>query len=374
MEVANEGLTNATMKESDLESLKIIDEYTLSEDRYKPDNLYYYNLLDDSEKKIYSEILYILDQRSEDIVLSSLDTDIIDKVFSYVQNDHPEIFYVEGFTYIKYMVADELKKISFSGKYTMDEDEINDYKLRVDGYVENFIEELNEKYPEGATDYQIIKYVYETIIENTDYELNSPQNQNVLSVMFYNKSVCQGYAKTVQLLLNRLGIECTMISGTGKEGELHAWNLVKADGDYYYVDATWGDASYNITADKEELINSVPPINYDFLLVTEEEILKKHSFDDMSILPECTENKDNYYVKEGLYFTEVDEEQIARAFEKAYENDLEYVTFKMDNENTYLKIWNYLLEEQNIFKYLKDMKSVSYAENNEDLYMVFWIK
>ena len=373
-ETTSEFDSSQSMKESDLELLTTVDTDKLSSLKSDQTNLYYYEKLSEEEKKLYSEILYIIQNLQEEVVISSLDDKQIDKVFNYVQNDHPEIFYVEGFSCTKYMVAGQLKKISFTGKYTKTKDEVIDLNERVNTYVDSFVEELKNNLEDQLDDYSVIKYVYDYIITNTEYDINSAENQNILSVMFYKKSVCQGYAKTAQLLLNSLGIDCTMVVGTAKEGEPHAWNLVMADGDYYYMDVTWGDASYNISADNIELINSVPPVNYEYLLVNEDTISINHTFDDIEIMPDCTSMDDNYYIKEGLYFTELLPDKLKEVFENAYAKDLDYITIKMNDENTYLEIWNYLLEEQNVFNYLKDLKSVSYAENKELLYMVFWIK
>ncbi len=51
-------------------------------------------------------------------------------------------------------------------------------------------------------------------------------------------SVCQGYAKTYQYLLNQLGIENYLCSS---EKLVHVWNIVELDGVYYHVDVTYDD-------------------------------------------------------------------------------------------------------------------------------------
>ena len=53
----------------------------------------------------------------------------------------------------------------------------------------------------------------------------------------------RGYAGATKYLLDRAGVDCIWVTGTGGGGP-HAWNIVKCDGQYYYVDTTWGDPGY----------------------------------------------------------------------------------------------------------------------------------
>jgi len=54
--------------------------------------------------------------------------------------------------------------------------------------------------------------------------------------------VCEGYARTLQLLLNFAGIENIFV--VGYSGEHHAWNMVKLDdGNWYWIDLTWNDGA-----------------------------------------------------------------------------------------------------------------------------------
>ena len=95
----------------------------------------------------------------------------------------------------------------------------------------------------GGDEYEKIKYVFETIVDQTDYDLSAPDNQNIYSVFGNWTSVCAGYAKASKYLLDQLGVECIYVTGDAS-GEAHAWNIVRCDGQYYCYDATWGDPLY----------------------------------------------------------------------------------------------------------------------------------
>lgn len=103
--------------------------------------------------------------------------------------------------------------------------------------------------PEGMSDMEKVQAVHDWLCLNVAYDYDNylkgtvPSDSRLLAgPMNYGTAVCQGYVSTFQEFMNMAGIECTEIVGSthGGDGD-HAWNRVKVDGVYYYVDVTWDD-------------------------------------------------------------------------------------------------------------------------------------
>ncbi|MDR1736623.1 MAG: hypothetical protein LBR85_07145 [Oscillospiraceae bacterium] len=81
-------------------------------------------------------------------------------------------------------------------------------------------------------------------------------------------AVCNGYAKAYMLLCETAGLPCIFVSGEARSGgrtEAHAWNMVPVDGHWLYIDVTWDDRDSGAA-------------DYDYFLVTHQEISKDHKF------------------------------------------------------------------------------------------------
>ena len=333
-----------------------------------------YESLDAQEQIWYGEIEQALGEMTDTIKLSTepigqgLDEQDIDRIFQCVLIDHPEIFYTTGYTYTKYSRGDRTVGIDFAGTYSLPREEAVNKAEEIRGRASEWLSDI----PSDASEYDKVKAVYEKIIFFTDYDLNASDNQNIASVFLGNSSVCQGYAKATQYLLNRLGVMCTLVQGTVDTGEAHAWNLVRVDGDYYYVDTTWGDASYRMEdgSGQEEL----PEINYDYLCVTTQELLRTHRIESVVAMPECTATQANYYVREGVYFTSYDAEQMQSIFDRAWESGRTEITLKCADEECYREICRVLIDEQEIFSYMPENSStIAYAQNGKQLSLTFWV-
>ncbi|MCM1243953.1 MAG: hypothetical protein NC314_14005 [Roseburia sp.] len=332
---------------------------------------YAFNALPEEEKDIYLEILWTLLNFQEDVTLSSMDEAEIGRMFQCVLNDHPEIFYVDGYTYTQYTLGDIIKKITFTGTYHMSREEIAERQSEIDGYVEKCFAGITPEMDE----YGKVKYIYEYLIDHTEYDASANDSQNICSVFLNGRSVCQGYAKAMQYLLQQAKIEATLILGEVSQGEGHAWNAVRIDGQWYYVDTTWGDASYQaVGGDESYPRKAKPTINYDYLCVTTEQLCKTHRIENVVTPPECDSMEANYYVKEGLYFTALDKEQLTRIFQDGYERGNAYVTLKCATEEIYEQMQDMLINEQEIFHYLDCPDGVvSYTDDEEQYSMSFWL-
>ena len=333
-----------------------------------------YESLDAQEQIWYEEIEQALGEMTDTVKLSTepigqgLDEQDIDRIFQCVLIDHPEIFYTTGYTYTKYSRGDRTVGIDFAGTYSLPREEAVNKAEEIRGRASEWLSDI----PSDASEYDKVKAVYEKIIFSTDYDLNASDNQNIASVFLGNSSVCQGYAKATQYLLNHLGVMCTLVQGTVDTGEAHAWNLVRVDGDYYYVDTTWGDASYRMEDGSGQ--EALPEINYDYLCVTTQDLLRTHRIESVVNMPECTATQANYYVREGAYFTAYDAEQMQSIFDRAWESGRTEITLKCADEECYREICRVLIDEQEIFSYMPENSStIAYAQNGKQLSLTFWV-
>ena len=122
-----------------------------------------------------------------------------------------------------------------------------------------------------GSDEQKEKALHDILIAEVDYDTSAEMNQSVYSAMVNKKSVCAGYARALQYLMQRLGIPCYYC--TGYAGEDHAWNIVKLGDSYYNVDVTWDDT---------------PGGEYDYYNKSDKEFSATHVRRSLAVdLPEC---------------------------------------------------------------------------------------
>lgn len=310
---------------------------------------YYFEHLDNEGKRLYAELYQITTQRGEKIKVSTMDVDRLGEVYQYLMADHPELFSVDGYVYTRYTQDGELIKLGYTARYLYDASE----EKRRSALIEDAVAKILADAPSDSDQFYKAKYVYDYIVNHTEYEIGAPDNQNICSVLLFGRSVCQGYAKTAQLLLNRLGIQTTLVTGTVTAGDTtngrHAWNMTRVNGREYFMDVTWGDGSFQQEATMEGIEQT---FNYDYLLDTTEDLMNTHTIGDLVEMPVCTHLEDNYYMRDGAYFTRVDEEQLKNLFAKAYAEGRTSLTIKCADEGIYNAMEQDLITDKKVFDYL----------------------
>lgn len=337
--------------------------------RREVSELYYaYHCLDEEKQKIYLEVYDALSGLKSGVPLSTVDKSVLDVVFACVMNDHPELFYVEGYQYTEYTLGSTTTGITFSGTYSMTSAQMQ----QTGQMIEQKLEACFQDVPLNEDEYSTVKYLYEWIINNTEYDKTVDNNQNICSVFLEGRSVCQGYAKAMQYMLQRAGIQCLLVTGF-TNGERHGWNLVRVNGAYYYLDPTWGDASYASGSSGSAAGGFAPAINYDYFLVTTDEITRTHSIEKVVELPQCISVDDNYFVREGLYFEDYDEGKFAAILDSETVSAAGCVTVKCGSMETYTQMVQSLVDSQKIFDFVdKRGESIAYTSNDQQRTISFW--
>ena len=292
----------------------------------------------------------------------TLDKDSLSLLYEYFLKDNPEFFFLDRtYSLEGHQEGSEAVYDALIIQFTLS---LSERQAAIQ-QLNNAVEDILSDCPDTTDDYLIEKYFHDYLVVSCAYDeeaanADASTHENAYSVygaLVEGRAVCEGYAKAMQLLLNRKSIPATVVMGYSVEDwESHMWNLAYINGAYYYVDVTWDD-------------NDAIP-HYTYFNITHEALLRTHQPDEgqlESIL--CNATKDNYFVRNNMYCATYERETIARAIAqkveegdvvihlqfapKVYANallflkDISLTKKKVNNQlGNRIKMWDYALSTQ----------------------------
>ncbi|SFC60915.1 leucine-rich repeat protein [Butyrivibrio sp. YAB3001] len=99
--------------------------------------------------------------------------------------------------------------------------------------VKKILSGMNSKWK----DEEKLFYIHDYIVTHAKYD-HSLKGWSAYDCIVNHNCVCNGYALAFEDVVKRTGIPVTYISSVVND---HAWNAVKLNGKWYYVDCTWDD-------------------------------------------------------------------------------------------------------------------------------------
>lgn len=132
---------------------------------------------------------------------------------------------------------------------------------RYEDEIKDYIKEVVKECPDGSK-MDKVRWAYDHTMETLSYDylksihiLSDNNTGSLYEAVTKKKTICTGYAYYLQALLDELGIQNRVVEGLiykdskklsdgtiiGDDIGFHMWNMVKVNGDWYHLDATFGD-------------------------------------------------------------------------------------------------------------------------------------
>ncbi len=164
-------------------------------------------------------------------------------VFFQILNNHPSLFYVDGM--IRYSLTSSDTVVEYYITYSDTIDNIEVQKADFDRAINQALAWTDPNMTDlekalAVHDYLVLECEYDS--ENLEANTVPMVSHSAYGALVNKVAVCDGYSKAYISILEELGISSKMASS---ESMNHAWNLVSIDGNWYHVDATWDDPTWD---------------------------------------------------------------------------------------------------------------------------------
>lgn len=314
---------------------------------------YVHNTLTEKQQLVYDEMLEAIMNMEEKVRLSTTDKSDVKLCYDAICADYGEIFWVDKCSCREILLFGKTCALSLFVSYAYTPEEVADYRKQMQLVIAGYLERLSE----CESDYEKTEVLYRKLIRDVEYDMGAENNQNILSVFLGKKTVCQGYACATQYLLQQVGIPCVIVTGIA-QGQPHAWNMAMLDGDYYYIDVTWGNTDF-----LGESPNAAGSINYGYLNITSDELLINHQPQVDFPLSTCDSTENNYYIKKKLYFDSWDPNAIGAKIARAFEKNKDSASVKFAEGEMLAQAKRYFIDEQHITDYCVGISQIYYVQD-----------
>lgn len=267
-------------------------------------------------------------------------------VIKAIYDDHPEIFWITST--FGYLIDKSNSNTIVQLHSDFSPEDVSRAVRETGEIIDTYLADT----PAGLSDYELEKMVHDDIIDmcsyNSDVALAGTSDgyekyYTIYGVLKEHQAVCEGYARTFELLLNLLGVECVGITGMAQGGEngeeeLHMWNAVKISDKWYLVDATWDDQNdefqrhdyFNVTS---EIMNHDHMPSKLYYELTDDQINGDETYAAVAMnmfVPECYDMDYNYIVAEYPHMVDYEADDVIEAlYDTAYDEET-YFEFYID--------------------------------------------
>lgn len=259
----------------------------------------YYNQLSSSQKEDYQNVYNCLVAYGDRVAINATNVSELQVIVDAVNFDNPEIFYMANCT-----LNQRGDKYYFQPQYLFSQDEVNNYRQQLETVAATITKNISDETP-----YEQIVYLYEYVINNNEYVTNAQYNQTIISSMILHQTVCAGYASMFHYLGDYLGLEVGSMVGQSIEtattpSQYHQWNVVRYDGDYYYLDTTWGDGQDGLL--------------YDYCMFSDEIMVKL--YEPTGEYYHTVNGENTYFKKNDCYVEDYSRNQVEQIIAQSEEN------------------------------------------------------
>ncbi len=314
---------------------------------------------DTIDTELFYETLYNhLNSHETQCRFTGLSDDQQDEIYSMTSDylsEHTEFFWYDKTVQSCYMNPGGILDLTFNIREEFKNVDLDETIKKFEDKVDSIIKNVD---PMWST-YEKVKYIHDYLSDNTYYEKKALEDEtlkNTVSTPYEclvnGRAICNSYASSFKLLAERLGVESGVVTGeTDNDG--HAWNYVKINDEYYWLDVTWDD-------------NDITNTDYYYFLLNDELFLQGRIPDNNGqFVPECKSMKENYYVKNNLYFEKYSFDEIEKVINE-HSNDSS-VSFMFSSGEELEKCSGDLFDASNISNVscFSNGCNISYVKNEE---------
>jgi len=272
-----------------------------------------YQSLSRREQAIYEALYRGISEHKEKIYLPyDIDGETYSRIYIILEKQEPKFFYLDSV----YYTADKIYCAKIA--YRDDAEEANKKSAELDEAKQNALKNM----PEGS-DYDKILYINNYLVENCQYMMSDDDeyDSTAYGCLVNGKAGCEGYSKAFQLLASEVGFDTELITGVTDEGDNHAWNQIKVDGEWYNIDVTWSDHDDGYAA-------------MEYFLADDKRFEKTHIADIMNFQPQvCSAVGNNYYIKNNLYAENLDDAE--KILESAFSSGNNFAEIRFADSEVY---------------------------------------